>query len=367
MRTVVHISDSEEFGGTEQTILELIAGLDGARWRCVLMHRQPSASPLVAGAERLAVPQVTLASARGVRGLGLVPRIAQGIRAQRPAVVHAHLTFPLACKFSLVAAVLARAPAVVATAQLFMELPSTRSARAQHRIVASTVNQYIAVSRHVAASVHERLHVPREKITVIHNAVALGRFPLVSERRLRTELAGGRDVPVVLTVARLDPQKGHTCLLEAAALVPTAVFVIAGDGPENGALQARARALGLHDRVRFLGSRDDVPDLLAACDMLVLPSLYEGLPLAALEAMAAARPVVATAIGGTDEAVLHGVTGLLVPAGDPAALAMAVRALIDNPELARGFGERGRARVEADFAAPAMVRQVAALYDAVLF
>ena len=118
-----------------------------------------------------------------------------------------------------------------------------------------------------------------------------------------------RDRPIVLTVARLDPQKGHRYLLAAATEVPEAVFALVGEGGERAALENQARTLGVAERVRFLGHRDDVPELLAACDLFVLPSLYEGLPLSVLEAMAAAKPVVATAIDGTTEAVVHEVTG----------------------------------------------------------
>ena len=142
--------------------------------------------------------------------------------------------------------------------------------------------------------------------------------------------------------------------------------MIAGEGPERSALEAQARTLGLADRVVLLGYRDDVCDLLASCDLFVLPSLFEGLPLSVLEAMAAGKPVVATAIGGTDEAVVHGETGLLVPPADAASLAKAIRTALSDPRLSQRLGAAGRARVYQEFSAQTMVRHITEIYDELL-
>ncbi len=167
----------------------------------------------------------------------------------------------------------------------------------------------------------------------------------------------------MLTTARLDAQKGLTYLLDAAALLPDPMFAVVGDGPERAALEAQVAALGLRDRVRFLGYRSDVPELLAACDVFVLPSLYEGLPLALLEAMASGVPVVATAIGGVDEAVQDGVSALLVPPADARALGVAIRTLLDDPGLARQLGTTGMAVARRSFSVEPMVRQLTRIYD----
>ncbi len=121
----------------------------------------------------------------------------------------------------------------------------------------------------------------------------------------------------------------------------------------------------MRDRVLFAGARDHVPSLLAGCDVLALPSYAEGMPLVVLEAMAQSRPVVASAVGGSPEVVVDGVTGLLVPPGDVHALAAALRGLLADPERARRLGEAGRARVEADFSADVMCRRVLRVYDEV--
>jgi glycosyltransferase involved in cell wall biosynthesis len=204
-----------------------------------------------------------------------------------------------------------------------------------------------------------------EKVQVIHNGVSLDCLTLPTSQ-MPDAMPVKSDQPFVLTVARLDPQKGLAYLLSAATCVPGAMFLVAGDGPERGALEAESRRLGLAERVRFLGHREDVPALLRRCDVFVLPSLFEGLPVSVLEAMGAAKPVVATAISGTDEAVVHGETGFLVAAGDPVALAEAIRQLLADPGLARRFGMAGRARVERQFSSETMADRVSEMYGQVL-
>jgi glycosyltransferase involved in cell wall biosynthesis len=115
--------------------------------------------------------------------------------------------------------------------------------------------------------------------------------------------------------------------------------------------------------VKFIGHRWDIPQLLASCDLFVLPSLYEGLPISVLEAMAAGKPIVATAIGGTDEAVIHGATGLLVPPRDSAALAAAIRLLLSDSRLSARLAKAGKERAMKEFSLGAIVRGVTAVYE----
>src|SRR5699024_4788815 len=136
-----------------------------------------------------------------------------------------------------------------------------------------------------------------------------------------------------------------------------------GDGPLRDRLEEQSEAFGLRGKVLFLGHREDVPALLAASDLLVLPSLYEGLPNVVLEAMRFRKPVIATAAPGTTEVVEDGETGLLVPLRKPTELARAIRRVIEDPSLANRLGEAGRARVESEFRAATMVERFAALYE----
>jgi glycosyltransferase involved in cell wall biosynthesis len=366
--TVVHFTDSRVFGGTEQVVLQLLAGLDRGRWRPVLLYyREPALEPLVAGAREIGV------ALRAVRPIsrrsdvlgGLVPFV-RALRAERAAVYHAHLPAPLSGKYGLIAAVLSGVPAVVATAHLYTEVPAGIRTELSQRLAAVCINRYIAVSNEVAMRLRARFRVPARKVQVIHNGIDPSRYCRLPDPRLRASLDAGTGRPIALCVARLDRQKGHRHLVEAAAAVPDAVFVLAGEGEERAALEGQVRALGLVDRFRFLGHRADVPDLLAACDVLILPSLFEGLPLSVLEAMAAGKPVVATAVGGTDEAVVHGETGLLVPPADPAALAAAIRAILTDPAMAERLGMAGRARVQREFSVARMTAEVSAVYESLL-
>jgi glycosyltransferase involved in cell wall biosynthesis len=172
---------------------------------------------------------------------------------------------------------------------------------------------------------------------------------------------------LVLFVGRLAEQKRVDDLLKAIDLLqhvqPNLRTVIVGEGPLRDRLEETAHAFHLDGRVRFLGHRDDVPRLMAAANVVVLPSAYEGLPNVVLEAMRFRKPVVATAAPGTTEVVVDNETGMLVPVGNVMLLARSIRDIVRDPELASRLGEAGRARVETHFRADAMIAQFAALYE----
>jgi glycosyltransferase involved in cell wall biosynthesis len=173
------------------------------------------------------------------------------------------------------------------------------------------------------------------------------------------------DAKVIGTVARLSPQKALHVLLEALPAVirevPEVRVLIVGDGSERPRLEKLADRLGVASCVYFAGNRVDVPDQLLAMDVFVLPSLFEGLPLAILEAMAAGRPVVATAVDGVPEIVKDGVTGFLVSPGNPAQLARALVRLLRDPRTAARFGDAARQRAQ-DFSTDAVVDRVLDAY-----
>lgn len=367
-RTVVHFSDGNAFGGTERAILHLVARLDRERWRSVIFHTAcPGSTQLADEARALGVPVRSLRPVDNpAAGVASILPLVRAIREEGPVVFHAHQTWSLSCRYGIVAAALARVPAIVASAQLFVEMPNLAGINLQHALLTRCVDRHVAVSQHVASRLRERFGVADSRIVVIPNAVAAD-GPTPRSARLRAELAGGDDTrPIVLTVARLDPQKGIEYLLRAAAEIPSAVFVIAGDGPDRGKLEASARSLGVTERVRFLGHRQDVPALLAACDLFVLPSLYEGLPLSVLEAMVAGIPVIATAIGGTSEVVQDRKTGMLVAPGDAGALAVAIRAALADPASLRRLVSNAWERVANEHSATAMGIRMSRLYDDLL-
>jgi glycosyltransferase involved in cell wall biosynthesis len=176
------------------------------------------------------------------------------------------------------------------------------------------------------------------------------------------------DGPVVLEVARLAEVKGQRHLIAALARLDASGILVGEDIERGGSyeevLRREAERLDVADRVVFAGYRSDVPAVLAGCDVFCLPSTAEGMPLSVLEAMAQGKPVVATAVGGTPELVVDGVTGLLVPPGDAEALAEALGRVLSDPELAKRMGAAGRQRVERDFAADVSTARILALYGA---
>jgi glycosyltransferase involved in cell wall biosynthesis len=209
---------------------------------------------------------------------------------------------------------------------------------------------------------------PARRLEVVHNGLDLDSLPAAGADGLRAELGIPEDAPLVGEIARLCDVKGQRELIAAVAELPEAHLVLVGRDLEQGGayaalLEREADRLGIGDRVVLAGYRDDPHAVLAQLDVVALPSRTEGLPVVLLEALAHGRAVVATPVGGTPELVTDGVTGLLVPPGDPAALAAALRRLLDDPALARRLGEAGRERVARDFSERSMTDRVLEIYE----
>jgi len=212
--------------------------------------------------------------------------------------------------------------------------------------------------------------VEPEGICTVHNGIDLRPFCQTDGSAARRRLGFEDSDLLIGALGRLAPQKGFIYLMRAMPLVlaavPAARLVMIGEGPLEEELKGEARNLGVADRVHFLGFRRDVPDLLAAFDVFALPSLWEGLSISLIEALAAARPIVATDIDGNREVIEHGETGLLVPPADVPALAGALgKVLLDRPLAAR-LGASARRSAEARFSFERMVEQNLAVYDRVV-
>ena len=225
----------------------------------------------------------------------------------------------------------------------------------------------VAVSGRLARQISRDLWMPPSRISTIPNGV-----PSVRPERttLRDELRLGPDDRLVVSVGNLYPVKGHQHLIDAVALLvgrhPTLHLAISGRGEMAEALSARARGLGLANRVHLLGLRSDVAAILAAADVFALPSLSEGLPLALLEAMFAGCPIVASEVGEVGVALAHGEAGILVEPGQPAALAAALDRLLSDPDRARELGEHAVRRAAAEYDISRMVQRYAGVYEALL-
>lgn len=217
----------------------------------------------------------------------------------------------------------------------------------------------VVVSELLREEVARWFGLPSGRVVAIANAVDTERFRrdrsfdrAAVKRSLAREGASG-DSPLVVNLARLTPQKGQANLLAAARVVlqsrPDVCFALVGEGPLRSELEARARELGITRNVVFAGLRADTPDILGVCDIFVMSSLWEGMPLALLEAMAAGCAIVATSVGGVGQLVVDGVTGLLVPPADPHALAGAILRCAEDPAFARRLGDSARRKAVREY------------------
>jgi len=236
------------------------------------------------------------------------------------------------------------------------------------RLVGRFVDQYIAVSEANARYLTEEKGLPARKVGVIWNGIDLTRFEpaRVAPPGIKKSVGCNDGDPLLLVVGRLEPQKGHRVLLDAFPAVsrdfPRARLVCIGEGALRSELESKARSLGLEGNVLFVGYQSNVPDWLAAADVTVLPSFYEGLPLTAIECLASGKPMVATSVDGTPEVVVNEKTGLTVPPGDAELLAAALCRLLREPELRRQLGAAGRLWVEEQFSIQKQVFKTQELY-----
>jgi glycosyltransferase involved in cell wall biosynthesis len=245
--------------------------------------------------------------------------------------------------------------------------PKQLSHRMLYRVGARLVNGIIAVSDATARSFQATVGHVGDRVTVVCNAVDTERYPASIDRdAVRAGLGFGPQDHVMIMVGTFKRQKGHAHLVDAAAAVASQFadlhIVLVGDGELAEDVRARVAALGLDGRVHLLGTRRDVPELLAASDSFVLPSLWEGLPVALVEAMASRLPVVATDVSGTSDVMVAGVTGWIVPPGDSGTLARAITELVSEPARASAMGEAAAARADA-FSAQSQAEHLVALFS----
>ena len=356
---VMHVVYSLEPGGMEFGVVKLVNGLDRSRVRSAVCATSPGGAlrSLVASH----VPVFELRRRRG-NDPRLVWDLFKLFMREQPHLVHTHAWGTLV--EGLVAARLARVPLVVHGEHGTLQLKS-HQLRVQ-RLGWALVDQVLSVSSRLAARMVQETRFPENRVHTIRNGVDMARFGAMSRVEARRTLDVGEREFVIGTVGRLVQVKDQAGLIEALALVARAGFraklVIAGEGPLRADLERRASELGIAGEVRMLGHRPDVHTVLAALDVFVLSSVSEGLSNTILEAMATGLPVVATSVGGADELVEDGVTGLLVPPKDPQALAASLLQLARNDSLRAEMGGHGRRRAEAEFALPVMVGRYEQLY-----
>jgi glycosyltransferase involved in cell wall biosynthesis len=360
---IVHLVIGGEIAGGQLVALRLAHAARDAGHDVVFLS--PTAGPFTerTANDGFATDIVPLGGALDARA---VLRLRSRLQRERADILHTHVHFSLNV-VSRVAAIGTRSSVIahMHIENVFRESSVPRTAQIRlDNATARTCRWIVAVSNATRRALIAQGY-PASRTVTVHNGI---------EPRGSVAPAALDPVPpgpVLLEVARLCDVKGQRDLIAALALLGRAdvtVLLVGEDVESQGSykrvLEEQARRLGVDDRVRFLGRRDDVPALLAAADVLVLPSSIEGLPLVVLEAMASGVPVVATAVGGTPEAVTDGETGLLVPPGDARALAGALEGTLEDPGYARRLGEAGRRRARACFDAHSAAQRVLGLYEA---
>jgi len=358
---VAYMAHAYMVGGAEEMVLNLVRHLPRRFEPLVCCINQ--AGPIGEEIRATGVPFSVLGLNPGIRRPLDVGGIRRYLREARPHIVHTFLL--TASLYGRLAAILERVPIVIGTEVNIYQNKRRVHALAE-RLLMNRTACVIASAESVKDFYVRQIHADPAKVDVIYNAVDWSQLQTSRSREdVRASLGLEPGTRVVGVIARLTEQKGHRFLFEALqrpSLTGVQAIVV-GDGDRREALRQQAAACGLEGRVRFLGARRDLGDLLSAMDVFVLPSLWEGLPLSLVLAMGAGLPVVATAVAGIPEVVQNGRTGLLVPPGDAGALADALERVCSDSDLAASLGRCGKAAVLPRFGVDGYVDAVTSLYD----
>jgi glycosyltransferase involved in cell wall biosynthesis len=364
--SVLYFTNVSVRAGAEEHLLGLARGIDRREFQPLIVC-PPALARLLAPDLPADTELVEMDLSRPAQ-LGTAARLARLARQRKIDILHSHMF-----RSSLFASPLGRlagVPVVVETPHVNEQWRHgwLTSHYFVDRLVGRTVDAFIAVSRANARYLVEQKGFPESKIRTIPNGIDLKRFHPGHQAPtgMRAALGFAESDPVIAVFARLEPQKGHRILLEAMARVREgcrqARLLIVGDGTLRPMLERQCAALGLTAATRFVGRQANIPDWLALAQVVALPSFFEGLPLAAMEALAAEKPLVATAVDGTPEVVLDGQTGLTVPPGDAPRLAEALLRLLRHRAFARALGRAGREWIQARYTHAGQVRATEQLY-----
>lgn len=361
---VMMVAVGLEIGGTEKQILDIASRLDRRRFEVIVCALKGMGT--IGNECRDRGIRVLALGGRGKWDVRVSFRLWQILRNEQPDIIHTFLY--LANILGRIVGRFLKIPVVIGSyrgVEIWMSWPCVLL----DRLTARWVHTMTCCSLAVRQSMLSRVGGAPEKYVAIYNGIDVVRFGgRTSLTRADVGLSDG--MPVIGTVCRLDePVKGLTSLLHAFALLlkepemDGCRLLMIGDGRSRASLEGLALALGISKQVVFAGMRRDVEKVLPLIDLFVLPSQYEGFGIAIIEAMAASRPVVATAVGGIPEIVIQGETGLLVPPGDIAGLAEAMCSVLNHPERANAYGAAGLRRVRKRFSIEVAVKRHEELYE----
>ncbi len=345
---VLQIIDRMGDGGAEALLVTFASGLDRRRFEPHLLALRPAPGARLTDELRALHVPVTELNQHTAYDLPALFALVRYIRQHRIDIIHTHLL--AADIMGRMAGWLTGRPVVSTIHNNRTDLDEEpRRRQWMERWTARLMTRrLVVVSELLREEITAWFGLAPDRVLTIANGVDTERFARdasFDRAAVRRSLVGG-DYPIVLNVARLVPQKAQHHLIEAAQIVlatcPDVRFVLMGDGPLRPELEAQAAALGLSNRVIFTGFRPDVADALASSEMFVLSSLWEGMPVALLEAMAAGATAISTDVGGVGQVLQNEVNGLLVPPGDPPALAAAILRCVTNPAYARELGAAGQ-------------------------
>ncbi|MEX1254782.1 MAG: glycosyltransferase family 4 protein [Dehalococcoidia bacterium] len=372
---VVLFTNSWMMGGMEEHILKLARGLRSRGHHVTLICPPDNViAPLRAACLAVGVHVRVVSEGQGPRGaIRRLRALTRLLRPHRHGVLHLHLTGPYGGELVMAAATLAGMAAIVRTEHQPPERPPSLLQRWRMRAKDRALSTVLCVSSQNMVHFTRDLGRDARKFAVVHNCIDLTRFDpsKVDGQQAREALGLAPDAEVVGMVARLaEERKGGAVFLEMAARMAKrrarTRFVVVGDGPLRPALERQAEALGIASRFLFLGERRDIPELLAAMDVFVMPSLWEGGPYTVLEAMAMERPVVTTNVGMVADVMRSEEHALVVPPGDAGALAEAALRLLESADLRSRLAERGRRLATERFSEDHLVEGVLAIYEQAL-
>lgn len=387
---VVHIITRFDKGGSAENTLLTVLGLNKEKYS-ILLIKGLSLESEMSDEESLAVSEsLKIAEENNIKVINLpflVRKIApltdlkalftlfKILRKERPDIVHTHTS--KAGFLGRFASFLARVPIIIHTPHghvfhSYFGPTLTKIFVIAEKILSLITDKIITLTNRERDEHIERRIAPLNKFITIHSGVDLDRFMNlnIDIKKKKKELNIPQDFYVIGTVGRLVPIKGHKYLVSAAEMIikefPKTVFVIVGDGFLKPILERHAEALGIRKNIVFTGWRKDVPEILYLFDVLVFPSLNEGMGRVMIEGMSLGKPIVASNVGGIRDLIEDGKNGLLVPPRDSNALRKAISRLIRNKKLAEGLGKIGKMEVYPDFDASTMVKKIDNLYESLL-
>jgi len=368
-RRIMHFAATNFYGGPEKQIVNHCALMNSSKWEmvvCSFLEGKPQ-NELLDQAARVNLKTATLCTRSAYNPL-VVWELLALLKREKPDLIVVHGYRPLI--LCLILRPFFKVPIIVFSRGFTAESLKIRLYEKLYRVAMCFSDLIIAVS-----DGHKRVlmsyGVEDKKIKVVHNAISVDSFQNSASGSVRKEICKQLNIPfgaaAVVSAGRLSPEKGHRFLVEAIGMLRGSSnnthFVFCGDGPCQKDLERRAKELGISEICHFVGFRRDLKEIFQAMDLMVLPSLTEGLPNVVLEAFACRKPVVATRVGGVPEIVEDGVNGILVPQERPDLLAEAIKSCLDSPDKARRMGEAGYIKAKSEFTFESQTQKLEAIYN----